>query len=213
MSKRLLDLFCGAGGLAMGYHRAGFEVVGVDNRPQKNYPFEFHLGDALEYSLDGFDVIHASPPCQGYSIANNIHGRTDHPLLIEEVRERLIASGAVYVIENVPGAKAFMVDPVVVCGRALGCNVKRHRLFESNKHLEGTTCPKGHPGDWLCVFGRTVLTRGHVIGKAKGGGNRIKRTHVGTDRGRDAMGIPWMTRDELSEAVPPAYGEFIGRQL
>ncbi|MDE2099333.1 MAG: DNA cytosine methyltransferase [Patescibacteria group bacterium] len=208
---RLLDLFCGAGGAGMGYSRAGFEVVGVDIKPQPNYPFEFHQADAMTFPLDGFDFVHASPPCQRYSIANNIHGRSDHPDLVDPIRDRLIASGIPYVIENVPGAP--LLNPVVICGRALLLNVKRHRLFESSKPILGTCCPKGHAGDWVSVFGHTVLSRGKVIGKAKGGGNTIKRTHLGTEVGRVAMGIHWMNRDELSEAIPPAYTEYLGRQL
>lgn len=213
MSKRprLLDLFCGAGGAGMGYHRAGFDVVGVDISPQPRYPFEFHQADAMTYPLDDFDYIHASPPCQRYSIANNIHGREDHPDLIAPIRDRLIASGAIYVIENVPGAP--LINAVQICGRALQLGVKRHRLFETSKPVLGTVCPKGHKGDWVSIFGHTVLSRGHVIGKAKGGGNSIKRTHLGTDVGREAMQTQWMTRDELSQAIPPAYTEWIGRQL
>ena len=209
---RLLDLFCGAGGAAMGYYRAGFdEIVGVDINPQPNYPFEFVQTDAMEYPLEGFDAIHASPPCQRYSIANNIHGRDDHPDLVAPTRDRLAAAGVPYVIENVPGAP--LIDPVVLCGRTFELDVKRHRLFETTFPVFTMPCPKGHPGDWVSVFGHTVLSRRHVIGKAKGGGNRIKRTHLGVERGREAMGIPWMKRDELSEAIPPAYTEWIGRQL
>lgn len=208
---RLLDLFCGAGGCSVGYHRAGFDVVGVDNKPQPRYPFTFHQADALDFPLDGFDAVHASPPCQAYSIANNIHSRDDHPDLLPATRERLDDWGGPWVIENVPGAP--MRNWVVVCGLALGLGVKRHRWFESNVTLLVPPCPGGHPGDWVSVFGQTVLSRGHVIGKAKGGGNRIKRSHLGTDIGREAMGIDWMNRDELSEAIPPAYTEHIGRQL
>lgn len=208
MRPRLLDLFCGAGGAAMGYHRAGFEVVGVDIKAQPHYPFEFHQGDALTWPLEGFDAIHASPPCQAYSVANNIHGRSDHPDLVAEVRRRLLAAELPYVIENVPGAP--LVNPVQVCGLGLDLGVKRHRLFESNVAMMSVPCPRRHPGDWVSVFGHTVLERGHVIGKAKGGGNRIKRRHLGTDRGREAMGIEWMTRAELSQAIPPAYTEYIG---
>jgi DNA (cytosine-5)-methyltransferase 1 len=158
-----------------------------------------------------FDAIHASPPCQAYSMANNIHGRDDHPDLLAEVRELLEATGLPYVIENVPGAP--MRNHVTLCGLALGCNVKRHRHFETSFPVMVPPCPPGHPGDWLLVFGHTVLNRGKTIGKAKGGGPRIKRTHQGTDAGREAMGIDWMTRDELSEAIPPAYTEHIGSYL
>lgn len=207
---RLLDLFCGAGGAAVGYHRAGFEVVGVDIAPQPRFPFEFHQNDAMTFPLDGFDAIHASPPCQAYSIANNIHGRADHPDLIGAVRDRLTAWGGPYVIENVPGAP--LKNPMTLCGLSFGLNVKRHRLFESNVFMLAPPCGS-HAGDWLLVFGHTVLERGKVVGKAKGGGNIIRRRHVGTDRGREAMGIDWMNRDELSQAIPPAYTQFIGEQL
>jgi DNA (cytosine-5)-methyltransferase 1 len=210
---RLLDLFCGAGGAAVGYHRAGFDVVGVDHKPQPHYPFEFWQMDVRDVwpQFVDFDAIHASPPCQAYSIANNIHARDDHPDLLPTTRTLLEATGLPYVIENVPGAP--MNNWVVVCGLAIGVGVKRHRWFESNIALLVPPCPHGHPGDWVSVFGHTVLSRGHVIGKAKGGGNRIQRQHLGTDVGREAMGIDWMTRDELSEAIPPAFTEHIGGQL
>src|SRR5690349_17985271 len=102
----------------MGYARAGFEVVGVDLEPQPCYPFEFHQADALTFSLDGFDVIHASPPCLGYSAATSFHrqARKNHPLLIPAFRERLEASGKLYIIENVERAKAHMKFPLLLCG-------------------------------------------------------------------------------------------------
>jgi DNA (cytosine-5)-methyltransferase 1 len=219
---RLLDLFSGAGGAARGYQQAGFYVVGVDIVPQPRYAGdEFHQADAMTFPLDEFDAVHASPPCQAYTVANNIWQR-EHPDLLPATRERLIASGLPWVIENVPGAPMHvgpgtLFEPdrngVLVCGLALGLNVKRHRLFESNVPLRGTTCPPGHPGDWLLVFGHTVLERGHTVGVAKGGGNVIRRKHTTTARGREAMGIDWMNRDELSEAIPPAYTRFIGEQL
>lgn len=212
---RLLDLFCGAGGAAMGYHRAGFtEIVGVDIKPQPRYPFEFVQADAMTYPLDGFDVIHASPPCQAYTVANNIHG-ANHPQLLEPTLARLRAFGAPYVVENVEAKRVWqaMRTPVMLCGRSFGLNVKRHRLFETTAPVLVPPCPRGHPGGWLLVFGRTVLNRGKTIGIAKGGGPRIRRTHQGTDAGREAMGIDWMNRDELSEAIPPAYTEYIGRHL
>lgn len=195
----------------MGYYRAGFEVVGVDINPQPHYPFEFHQADAMTFPLDGFDAVHASPPCQAYSVANNIHGAPHHPELVDATRDRLVEAGLPWVIENVPGAP--LREAVVLCGLSFGLGVKRHRLFESTQFILAPPCPPGHPGDWVSVFGHTVLERGHVIGKAKGGGNRIKRRHLGVERGRVAMGIDWMTREELSEAIPPAYTEFIGKYL
>jgi DNA (cytosine-5)-methyltransferase 1 len=216
----------------MGYHRAGFDVVGVDIRPQPHYPFEFILGDALALmgewedfrAITGrWDAIHASPPCQAYTVANNIHQR-EHPDLLPPTRELLEATGLPWVIENVPGAPMYQGPAslfdhdrhgVLICGRHFPeLNVKRHRWFEANFPLVGTPpCPKGHPGDWLLIFGHTVLERGTVNGKAKGGGNIIRRKHTTTERGREAMGIDWMNRDELSEAIPPAFTEFIGAQL
>lgn len=214
MSKpRLLDLFCGAGGASVGYARAGFDVVGVDIRPQKNYPFAFIQADALEYCRahgHEFDAIHASPPCQAYSVANNIHGRVDHPDLIDETRTLLEGAGKPWVIENVPGAP--LRNPVTVCGLALGLNVKRHRLFESSALLLGTVCPK-HDADYLIVFGGSPRTRCKVVGKAKGGGPVCRRGVASADAGRAAMGIDWMNRDELSQAIPPRYTEWLGHQL
>lgn len=212
---RLLDLFCGAGGAGMGYHRAGFEVVGVDIKPQPRYPFKFIQADAMEFPLEGYDVIHASPPCQAYTVANNIHGREDHPKLLEPTLERLRAFGAPYVVENIEARKVWdvMRTPHRLCGLTFGLNVKRHRLFETPVPMLVPPCPRSHPGNWLLVFGHTVLNRGRTVGRAKGGGPSIKRTHQGTDAGREAMGISWMNRDELSEAIPPAYTEYIGRAL
>jgi len=216
----------------MGYHRAGFEVVGVDIKPQPRYPFEFFQGDALEWveerlgsGIHNFDAIHASPPCQAYSVANNIH-QHDHPDLLPATRELLEATGLPWVIENVPGSPMLGEDHpslfddgrygVLICGRHFPeLNVKRHRWFESNVPIVGTPpCPKGHPGDWLLIFGHTVLERsGQIDRDTPSGGPRFRRRHVGTDLGREAMGIDWMTRDELSEAIPPAYTELIGHQL
>lgn len=212
----LLDLFCGAGGAAMGYYEAGFDVVGVDIKPQPHYPFEFVQMDVMgRAAMDvlharEFDAIHASPPCQAYTVANNIHQK-EHPDLLPETRRLLQASGVPWVIENVPGAP--MPNHVQVCGLALGLNVKRHRWFESSEAMWGTQCPARHPGDWLLVFGHTVLERGHVIRQTPAGNNTTRRKHTTTERGREAMGIDWMNRDELAEAIPPAYTEHIGAQL
>lgn len=210
---KLLDLFCKAGGCSVGYHRAGFDVFGVDIEPQPRYPFSMVVADALlpPFDLKMFDVIHASPPCQAYSQANNIWGYKDYPDLVAATRSMLEASGKMWVIENVPGAP--LQAPALICGLALGLNVKRHRLFESSHLIFGTTCPKAHRGNWVLVFGNSVLERGTVIGKAKGGGPAIRRKHIPTQRGKDAMGIDWMTRAELSQAIPPAYTEYIGNQL
>ena len=185
----------------MGYYRAGFEVVGVDIKAQPRFPFEFHQADALEYPLETFDVTHASPPCQKYSAATR-HLANNSPLLIEPIRHRLLATGRPYVIENVLGAP--LLEPITLCGLSLGLNVKRHRLFESNVPLPAPPCVPGHPGDWYVIFGHEVRSRRH--GHAAGRKNNL-------EVGRKAMGIDWMTRGELSEAIPPAYTEWIGRRI
>ena len=211
---RLLDLFCCAGGAAMGYHQAGFDVVGVDLRPQPRYPFEFIHADCLTLDpafIANFDAVHASPPCQKHSAAASLQGK-DHPDLIPATREMLSRSGLPYVIENVPGAP--LISPTTICGLALGLNVKRHRLFESNRLLFGTDCPKGHPGDWLIVFGYSALrrSRGSGTGPKKDRG-KSKGKSVPHEETCAAMGIDWMSRTELSQAIPPAYTRFIGAQL
>jgi DNA (cytosine-5)-methyltransferase 1 len=202
---KLLDLFCCAGGAGMGYHRAGFDVVGVDINPQPRYPFQFVQGDALDYlAAHGheFDAIHASPPCQKFTMAQNAAKNADaHPDLVTPIRELLQGLDVPWVIENVVGAP--LRNPIMLCGLAFGLKVKRHRLFESNILLFGTTCPN-HDVDYYEIFGHEVRNR--CTGPAAGRKNKIAE-------GRKAMGIDWMTRGELSESIPPAYTEYIGRQL
>lgn len=210
---RLLDLFCCAGGAAMGYHQAGFEVVGVDIDPQPNYPFEFVQADAMTLSpcwLGSFDVIHASPPCQGYSVLAKRTGTGDRWVkLIPAVRRMLASTGLPYVIENVVGAP--LRDPVVLCGTMFeGLRVIRHRLFESNLLLLAPGPCMPHP---LCHtldkrkkhYGRTCEWVDYV--QVTGGGN------CSVAAARDAMGIDWMTKRELNEAIPPAYTAHIGSQI
>lgn len=193
----------------MGYHRAGFDVVGVDIDPMSRYPFEFHQADALTFPLDGFDVIHASPPCQRYSDLANRNGNAhEWPDLVGPVRERLEAWGGPYVIENVEGSP--LVDPIRLCGTMFdGLRVIRHRLFESNVPL--TEPPHGkHPLVFThdkrkAHYGRLDQDTSFV--QVTGGGNCTLANK------RDAMGIDWMIGRELNEAIPPAYTEFIGEDL
>ncbi|MFL6707976.1 MAG: DNA cytosine methyltransferase [Massilia sp.] len=205
---RLLDLFCCAGGAAMGYHRAGFEVVGVDINPQPRYPFQFLQGDATAADLNGFDAVHASPPCQRHSdlAKRNGNGHT-WPCFIEPIREKLRVSGLPYVIENVEGAP--LINPTMLCGTMFGLRVIRHRLFETNfplavpphgKHLLVYTMDKRKPH-----YGKLNEWTSPV--QVTGGGNCSKAAAA------DAMGIDWATKNELNEAIPPAYSEWIGRQL
>ena len=206
---RLLDLFCGAGGAAMGYHRAGFEVVGVDLHPQPRYPFRFVQADALEFPLEGFDAVHASPPCQRDSIASRRwNGRPEsHPQLIPPTRERLLGAGVPYVIENVPGAA--LIEPIRLCGSSFGLGVRRHRLFELGGFrfdpvpaCDHASQPPRYP---IYDHGRWYLSRVvHVFGY---GGGKSKGDWP------NAMGIDWMTLRELAQAIPPAYTELIGSRL
>lgn len=210
MKPRALDLFCGAGGATKGLQRAGFHVTGIDIKPQPRYCGDsFVQADALQppFNLADFDFIWASPPCQAYTVANNIH-KHKHPELIEPVRAMLAASGVPYVIENVP--KAPLLNPFTLCGLAFGLNVKRHRKFEASFFVLAPPCGN-HSGDWVTIFGDTVLERSSAVGRTLKGGPIFRRKHLGTDVGRQAMGIDWMTLGELSEAIPPAYSEFIGR--
>lgn len=211
MKPQLLDLFCGAGGAAKGYQRAGFYVVGVDNKPQPHYcGDEFYQADALEFPLKGYDAYHASPPCQAFSLASLVHrNRGKHyPDLIGPTRERLLSTGKVYVIENVQGAP--LNNAVTLCGVTFGLGVFRHRCFESNylllvpRHIKHN----GHIGD-----GKYFSVAGGA-GRWKSWGRVFRNVSKGTAaEWREAMGIDWMTRAEIKEAIPPAYTEYIGGYL
>jgi len=200
---KLLDLFSGAGGCAMGYHRAGFEVVGVDVEPQPRYPFEFHQADALNFPLDGFDAIHASPPCQAYTMAGQQwrKGKKKYPDLIGRIRKRLLKNGTPYVIENVKGAP--LINPVVLNGALFGLKVRRVRLFECSFYIEQPFLPKDAPAPFR--MGRPVREGIDAITPV-GHFSNVKYA-------QQEMEIPWMGQKELSQAIPPTYTEFIGKQL
>lgn len=206
---RLLDLFCGAGGAAMGYYRAGFaEIVGVDIAPQPNYPFTFIRADVLEVQaefMSRFDAIHASPPCQGYTTMNNRHG-SKYPRLLGEVRDRLIAVDLPYVIENVPGALRWMKNPIELTGEMFGLRVTRPRLFESNVMLMALSKPARQKNP-VAVYGKNDQRRLWT----RKDGSELRAASL--EDAKAAMGIDWMTWDELREAIPPAYTEHIGQQL
>jgi DNA (cytosine-5)-methyltransferase 1 len=219
----LLDLFCGAGGASEGYHQAGFNVIGVDIDPMPRYPFTFLQSDALAV-LDRiiakgstvFAAIHASPPCQAHSDLQK-QSKLHYEDFIERTRERLEAiagfSDIVWVIENVEGAP--LRNPVKLCGANDGyfpeLRVQRHRLFESNVPLLGVPCPQGkHPLTFTHDkrkphYGKLDPYKDYV--QVTGGGN------CPVDAARDAMGIHWMTKMELNEAIPPAYAKHVGLQL
>lgn len=241
MKPRLLDLFCGAGGAAMGYYRAGFEVVGVDIKPQPHYPFEFHQADALTYPLDGFDAYHASPPCQRYSTITAYHGKQtvdSHPDLVPPTRAQLQTTGKPYVIENVKGSP--LQNWTLLCGSMFGLGAKplydckcghsfpydlgkygcpncegeniarlrntyqlrRHRWFETSWGFVFSPHSCCHTGQALAVYG-------HSGGKSHRDGIQF----AGVSAWKEGMGIDWMTGDELAEAIPPAYTEYIGKYL
>jgi DNA (cytosine-5)-methyltransferase 1 len=188
----------------MGYHREGFEVTGVDINPQKNYPFKFNQGDALEFLNEYghyFDAIHASPPCQRHSAMSNCRpGLAEkYPDLIDATRQALLEFNRPWVIENVPGSP--LKDPITLCGQMFGLELYRHRLFESNIYLN----VPGHPehikpaskaGHWKP--GTVMSISGHIAPIAKA---------------REVMGIDWCNREELAEAIPPAYTKYIGAQF
>jgi len=189
---RLLDLFCGAGGAAMGYAMAGFEVIGVDIDPQPSYPFEFHRGDALAYLEDPewpvtFDAIHASPPCQAYAAVTAWRGdRDDHPDLLGVTLDALHARGLPWVVENV--TEAIPEPDLMLCGSMFGITVRRHRHFLSSVPL--TPPPGGCRHGDLFPF-----------------------MHKGERSYADAMECAWMTSREAREAIPPAYTRHIAGQM
>lgn len=230
---RLLDLFCGAGGASMGYHRAGWEVVGVDIRPQRRYPFEFHQADALavlrgevaSIDLAAFDAVHASPPCQRFSAGTRGHGgkhRAKWPDLVAPTRDLLAATSLPYVMENVQGAP--LRDPFTLCGTAFAAvtwdersgrylYLKRHRGFESNRLFMGVP-------ECRCAEYRR-LPNYEVGGVYRGGSNDLTHARTVWHGGytppvavqRRLMSIDWMSGDELAESIPPFYTEWIGERL
>lgn len=223
MRKRLLDLFCGAGGAAMGYHMAGWEVVGVDIEPQPNFPFEFHQADAMTYPLDGFDAVHASPPCQGYSRLRHRQDASGYPQLIAPMRDRLNAllkPVIPWVIENVEDARPEMRDPLMLCGSSFGLRVQRHRLFETSGGgaADSPACEHAwqdrHKPYQIYVGPGRSGGKGYresgcqpvYGGNHNVGGNSLFLKSV-------AMGIDWMTTEEINESIPPAYTRHIGAQM
>lgn len=199
MKPRLLDLFCGPGGAAMGYYQAGFEIVGVDIVLQASYPFAFVQADAMTYPLAGFDVIHASPPCQLFSEGAPGRKRSDHPDLLTPTRERLRASGKPYVIENV--ATAPMPTSILLCGATFGLPLIRHRRFEVNPDpgLVPSLCPQSR-------FARGVAHKGrYSYGHGRWRENWRKYVLPAV--------WPWMELEESGQAIPPAYTEYLSHIL
>ena len=206
---RCLDLFCCAGGASRGLQKAGFHVTGVDKDPQPRYVGDaFHQADALTFPLEGFDFIWASPPCQAYTIAGRNQRRDGkvYPDLIEQTRHRLVASGIPWVIENVPGAP--IRADLVLCGSQFNLRLARHRGFEfwEPRFTLANSCAHSH--DLITVVGHGTPSWSRK--------QRIRRglhPNVTVDEKRAVMGCEWMNREELAEAIPPAYSEYIGRQI
>lgn len=210
----ILDAFCGVGGASVGYHRAGFTVVGVDINPQKDYPFEFHQGDAIEFIREHghkFDAIAASPPCQANTtLTKGTNKGREYPQLLPQTREAIIATGKPGIIENVAGTGPLMRHDAVLCGEMFGLRVIRHRVFEGVNQLFTPRAPEHKPhrgkvagyrhGEWhdgpyFAVYG---------FGGGKGT----------VEQWRDAMGIDWtMVRSSIAQAIPPAYTQHLGTQL
>lgn len=209
----LLDLYCCQGGGASGYHRAGWDVLGVDKVLHPRYPFRCIKADVIDFLGSdhwlpfGVQAIHASPPCQFATVYgnNSEHVRDDHPNLIPATRKLLEWSGLPYVIENVEGARSELIDPVRICGTGLGIPVRRHRHFETNWPLMGVPCSHGSfterrfPGSSNRPNGRTVMNVGEY--------------RVPLDVQREVMEMPWADLYGISQAIPPRYTEHIGTQL
>jgi len=199
---RLLDLFCGAGGAAVGYHRAGWDVVGVDVVDQPRYPFRFRRADALAFPLTGFAAIHASPPCHDHTALAAFRGVDGSGWMLEATLARLAAAGVPWIVENVDRAHFHPAYyRVRLCGSSFGLGVRRHRWFASNVALMAMACDHRRQGQPLGVYGSS-------------GGQGPSRGRKGSvAASATAMGIDWMTHRELAQAIPPAYTEHLGRQL
>ncbi len=192
----------------MGYHRAGFDdITGIDNKPQKRYPFKFIQADALEYLAEHgheYDFIHASPPCQAYSIAalSRRNQGVVYDDLIGPVRTMLNKSGKHWIIENVVGAP--MRADVILCGSIFGLPIARHRLFEFSFEFPILVNPCNHNRNLITICGHGTPSHTRNLRARRG----LKK-NVSVDEKRAAMEIEWMNREELSQAIPPAYTEFI----
>lgn len=203
---RLLDLFCGAGGASVGYWQAGFQVIGVDIKPQRRYPFQFVQADAMDFDLRKFDAIHASPPCQDHSNLKSRHGDHGTGWMLEAMLERLSALDVPWVVENVSTAKN-RAD-FLLCGEMFGLRTIRHRRFTLNPMLPILLSEPYHAPH------RRRTDKSHSrAGVGLADVNLSVTGHVSPAMGPAALGIDWMTGRELSQAIPPAYTRFIGEQL
>lgn len=216
---KVLFLCSGAGGGDMGLHMAGFDVTGVDIEDHPSYPFELIVADALTVDLKGYDAYAASPPCQGYSRMRHRQDASKWPLLISPIRDRLLKTGKPFFIENVEDATWDMKDPIRLCGSSFGLRIRRHRLIEANFPIfDPPSCDHA----WQDLHKPYRL----YVGKDRTNGlgyreSGIQQVFGGNHNigGRSlfyksvAMGIDWMSEEEINEAIPPAYTRFVGRHL
>lgn len=221
---KVLDLFCGEGGASLGYANAGFEVFGVDNDPKrlKRYPFEHLPADAMEYLYehgDEFDFIHASPPCQGYSIATSaLPDRLErYDRMIPALRDLLVATNKPYVIENVYNARTEMVEPQMLCGRMFGLSaidtdgtylvMDRHRMFETNWDFVAPEHPK-HDRKLQVAGSYGGARRDKVEARKERKGGYVPAFEVQ----QKLLGITHMSEKGMWLSIPPVYSQFIGNQ-
>ena len=215
---RILDLFCGAGGASKGFDVDGNEIVGVDIKPQPNYPFEFVQADACEYPLDGFDIVHASPPCQGHTTMRGYWLKYDSASMLSHTIHRLRQSEVpAWTVENVMGVTYPYDHDFVMCGSAFGCITRdgtklymaRHRKFWTNQpiNVPKCNCKFYRQGGW-----RNAGVYGTSTGNMREGGVEWKAWKADREQSKVLMGIDWMERKELIEAIPPVYTRHIYRE-
>lgn len=211
----LIDAFCGAGGAGRGYADAGFEVWGIDIKPQSSYPYRFFRGDVFEVlpkliAKYPVAVVHASPPCQAYSKLTNLspHPRSSYPDLVDQTRELLRSTDRPWIMENVELSP--LETPTMLCGTMFGLGasvrgerreLRRHRFFESNQLLYAPgPCQHEHP----------VV---NVYGNPGGFDRRRGRALASASEWGEAMGIDWMASRDMAQSVPPIFTRFLGEQL
>lgn len=210
-NPRLVDLFCGQGGASAGYVAAGFDVVGIDLSPQPRYPYTFIQADAMTFPLDGFDAVHASPPCQDHSDTRNLSGDHGTGWMLAATLKRFRNSGMPWVVENVARsslarqADLFGAEGLELCGcmfPALRGLLYENRLFE-------TSFPVPQLSHVKHVWPQTKMGRAPKPGACM----QLTGCFTGADEGRRRMGTPWMSRKGMAQAIPPAYATYVGAAL